>query len=260
VFGGAKKVKSKTTYGLTAWQAPNGKVEVFVTQENTTNLAKVVLTDAGNGKVGYQKTATLSLPNSFTLPGGGSWKPCFNPKHPDWEAHVEGMVVDPATGTLWADQEIVGLWRITTDLTNPTLVHKLARFGQTYSTASGKCKINTGSTSYGDAYLPGDLEGIGLYQSGPNDGYLIISNQMASTYAVFARDGGQHVGDFKIVDSAATDKTDATDGLDAISVDMGPQFPQGLLVIQDGKDASAGGTNFKFVPWQRVASAFSPPL
>ena len=35
------------------------------------------------------------------------------------------------------------------------LVHKLTRFGQTYSVGSGKCKINAGSTSYGESYLAG---------------------------------------------------------------------------------------------------------
>ena len=81
-------------------------------------------------------------------------------------AHAKAMVVDPDTGTLWVDQEIVGLWKMSTDLTNPVLVHKLTRFGQKYSVVSGKCKIDAGSTSYGESYLPGDLKGIGLYRAG----------------------------------------------------------------------------------------------
>ena len=56
VFGGTKKINSKTTYGLAGWRnRATGKGEVFVTQENTTNLAKLVLIDAGGGKVSYQK-------------------------------------------------------------------------------------------------------------------------------------------------------------------------------------------------------------
>jgi 3-phytase len=257
VFGGSKKIPSKTTYGISGWRnSANGNGEVFVTQENTTNLAKLVLTDAGAGKVGYQKVASISLPDTFTLPGGGTWKPCFNPKHPDWTAHAEGMVVDPATGTLWADQEIVGLWKMTTDLTSPQLVHKLTRFGQTYSTAGGKCKINAGSTSYGESYLPGDLEGIGMYRTGTTSGgYLVISNQQKSVFTVFSRDGQSYLGTFAIGNSSATDAVDATDGLDVINVPMGSSYPQGLLVTQDGKDAPAGGTNFKLTPWPSVAGA-----
>ena len=165
LFGSAKPVKSKTAYGVAAWRNLAGVVEMFATQENTVNLARFTLTDAGGGKVSYHRTASYSFPISFTV-GGSIWTPCFNPSHPDWQAHAEGMVVDPATGTLWADQELVGIWKLTTELTSPQLVHKLKRFGQTYSVSNGKCSINAGSTSYGDSYLAGDVEGIGLYQAG----------------------------------------------------------------------------------------------
>lgn len=258
LFGsGGKKINSKTAYGVTAWRDPaTGEAEVFATQENTGNLAKFVLTDAGNGKIGYTKVASITLPNKFTLPNGSTWKPCFNPAHPDWTAHAEGMVIDPATGTLWADQEIVGLWKMTTGLTSPQLVHKLTRFGQSYSTATGKCVINTSSTSYGDPYLPGDLEGIGLYGAPTgSSGYLIISNQNKSTFTVFSRDGRTYQGTFAIGKSAATDAVNATDGVDVINVPMGPTYPQGLLVTQDGKNDPEGGTDFKLIPWPNVANA-----
>ncbi|MGB8380482.1 MAG: phytase [Dermatophilaceae bacterium] len=262
VFGTTKKINSKTTYGLATWRNPdNGNGEVFVTQENTTNLAKLKLTDAGGGKVSYQKVATASLPAQFSgadygLPNNTTWKPCFNAKHPDWEAHAEGMVVDPATGTLWLDQEVVGLWKMTTDLTSPQLVHKLTRFGQKYSTSTGKCVIDKSSTSYGESHLPGDLEGISLYRAGTgSDGYLIISNQNASLYTVFSRDGQSYLGSFTIGAGSGIDAVQATDGLDVINVPMGSQYPQGLLVTQDGKDTPEAGTNFKFTPWQNVAGA-----
>jgi 3-phytase len=256
VFGGTRKINSKTTYGLTGWRNPaTGNGEVFVAQENTTNIAKVVLTSGPGGTVGYQKVASVSLPESFVLPNGTTWKPCFNPKHPDWTAHVEGMVVDPATGTLWLDQEIVGLWKMSTNLTSPQLVHKLTRFGQTWTVQSGKCKINAGSPSYGEPYLPGDLEGIGLYRLGTSGGgYLIISNQKASAFTVFSRNGQNYLGTFAIGDGPATDKVDSTDGVDVINVPMGSMFPNGLLVTQDGKNQPEGGTNFKFTPWERVAT------
>ena len=161
------------------------------------------------------------------------------------------MVVDPATGTLWLDQEIVGLWKMTTDLTSPQLVHKLTRFGQKYSTSTGKCVIDKSSTSYGESYLPGDLEGISLYRAGTgSDGYLIISNQNASLFTVFSRDGKDYLGSFTIGAGSGIDAVQATDGLDVINVPMGSQYPQGLLVTQDGKDTPEGGTNFKFTPWR----------
>ena len=66
LFGAAKPVKSKTAYGVAVWRNPAGAVEVFATQENTANLARFTLTDAGGGKVSYQKTASYSFPTSFT--------------------------------------------------------------------------------------------------------------------------------------------------------------------------------------------------
>jgi 3-phytase len=256
LFGTTTKISSRTAYGVAAWRTPSGAVEVFASQENTTNLGKFVLSAAANGTVTYQRTATLSLPNSFTLPNGSTWTPCFNPSQPTWQAHVEGMVVDPGTGTLWADQEIVGLWRISTSLTSPQLVHRLSRFGQTWTVNNGRCVINSNSTSYGDSYLPGDLEGIGLYRAGSGSGgYLFMSNQGSSTFTVFDRDGVAYRGSFRVVAAGAIDAVNQTDGVAVTNVSMGPGFTSGMVVTQDGQNTPEGGTNFKFTPWQSVASA-----
>ena len=257
IFGTSKPVKSKTAYGVAAWSPSAGVVEVFISQENTTNLQKVVLDGVGTASVSYHKVgAVLALPNTFTLPNSTSWTPCFNPAHPDWQAHAEGMVVDPATGTLWADQELVGLWKINSNLGSPQLVHKLTRYGQTYSVSNNKCVINKNSTSYGDSYLPGDVEGIGLYQSGAS-GYLIMSNQNSSLFTVFNRDGGTYRGSFKVGSNGAIDAVDATDGVAVTNMSLGGAFGSGMLITQDGKDTPEGGTNFKFTPWSSVASALN---
>ena len=262
LFGTSAPVASKTAYGIAAWRTPGGAIEVFVSQENTTNLQKVVLTGVGTSSVGYQKVGpVLSLPNTFTLPNGQSWTPCFNPSKPTWQAHVEGMVVDPANGTLWADQELVGLWSISTNFEGPQpvptqLVHKLKRYGQTWTVQNSKCVINNSSTSYGDAYLPGDLEGIGLYRSGNGTGgYLFMSNQKGSVFTVFDRDGVAYRGAFKVVAAGAIDAVTQTDGVAVTNVSMGPAFPQGMVITQDGANSNPSGTNFKFTPWQSVASA-----
>ena len=256
VFGTTQPVTSKTAYGVAAWTTPDGAVEVFVSQENTTNLQKVVLSGVESASVSYQKVgALLSLPNTFTMPDATSWTPCFNPSHPDWQAHVEGMVVDPTTGVVWADQELVGLWKITTDLGSSQLVHKVTRYGQTWTVNNGKCVVNDSSTSYGDAYLPGDLEGIGLYRAGSgSDGYLFMSNQKSSLFTVFDRDGGDYRGSFKVGSVGSIDAVDKTDGVAVVNVALGTGFPSGMVITQDGKNAPEGGTNFKFTPWQSIAS------
>ncbi len=57
---------------------------------------------------------------------------------------------------------------------------------------------------------------------------------------------GAHLGSFRISDGTVSDDCDQTDGIDAY---LGPSFPDGLFVCQDGfNDApgSSGTQNFKF--------------
>lgn len=44
-----------------------------------------------------------------------------------------------------------------------------------------------------------------------------------------------------------------TDGLAVTPVALGPQYPEGLLVVQDGFNAPKGSTqNFKYIDWRKV--------
>ena len=59
--------------------------------------------------------------------------------------------------------------------------------------------------------------------------------------------------------SGTVDGTEDTDGLDVVSAPLGPSYPMGLLVVQDGVNVAADGSeanqNFKFVSWQDVVEA-----
>jgi 3-phytase len=47
-----------------------------------------------------------------------------------------------------------------------------------------------------------------------------------------------------------------TDGLDVTSAPLGPRFPQGLLVAQDGRNLSPRERqNYKYVSWRDIAEA-----
>ena len=50
-----------------------------------------------------------------------------------------------------------------------------------------------------------------------------------------------------------------TDGIDVTNFPLGPDFAQGLFVVQDGKNDD-GNQNFKLVPWQTIAGAVDPAL
>jgi len=75
----------------------------------------------------------------------------------------------------------------------------------------------------------------------------------------FRREGDNPlVGYFSIVANEALgiDGVSETDGLDVTSAPLGPQFPQGLLVVQDGRNIGpTEPQNFKYVSWADVLAA-----
>lgn len=60
-------------------------------------------------------------------------------------------------------------------------------------------------------------------------------------------------------DAGALDGVQDTDGLDVVSAPLGPRYPMGLLVVQDGvnlaPDGAEANQNFKLVSWQEVLVA-----
>ncbi|MGB3654878.1 MAG: phytase, partial [Rivularia sp. (in: cyanobacteria)] len=103
-------------------------------------------------------------------------------------------------------------------------------------------------------------------------GYLIANSQGDSSYAVFSREGtNEYLGSFVVGDRNGIDRVNESDGLDIINVGLGSEFPNGLLVVQDGandpqfvvedeEELENASTNFKFVDWKEVASSFENPL
>jgi 3-phytase len=76
---------------------------------------------------------------------------------------------------------------------------------------------------------------------------------------VYRREGdNDFVGLFEVVTDAArgVDGTAETDGLDVTSHALGDGLPDGLLVVQDGRNEPPGlRQNFKLVSWSEVAAA-----
>jgi prepilin-type N-terminal cleavage/methylation domain-containing protein len=85
-------------------------------------------------------------------------------------------------------------------------------------------------------------------------GYLIASSQGNSTFKVYRRDG-KHDFLCTILPARGAkprlDPVDHTDGLAVCPRPLGPMFPRGVLVLQDGKNET-GNQNFKLYRWQDV--------
>lgn len=149
----------------------------------------------------------------------------------------EGCVVDDASGTLYVAEEDVAIWRV--PLAPATLV--ASRFA-----------------SVGEADgLVDDIEGLAITRDGAGRTLVVASSQGDNAYAVFDAASGKPLGRFRIA-AGRFGATSDTDGIEVVPGSFGPDYPQGLMIAQDGDNAPAA-QNFKFVSWQDVARALDLP-
>ncbi|MCP3820662.1 phytase [Streptomyces sp. A3M-1-3] len=260
--------EQRTAYGLAAWtDRATGRSYALVSRRNETRVALLELKVTATGTVGYRTVRSLDLPASFQLPNGDTWTPCGEPGE---RPQVEGMVVDPANGMLYAGQEDVGIWRLRADLTGaPVLVDKVKEYGVpgVYDEESEECEPGA-DPGYGGDRLAADVEGLTLFQERDGDGYLLASSQGDNTFALYDREVGddnEYEGGFRV--TAATEVLDGSqecDGAAVLNAPLGDRYPRGLLVVQDGHDTpevpdGEGGTReatgFKFVDLGAVVDA-----
>ncbi len=106
--------------------------------------------------------------------------------------------------------------------------------------------------------LVADVEGMSLYHSG-SKGFLVVSGQGNNSYAIYNRlPPFDYRGSVFVVEDPLTgiDGTSDTDGLDVSSLVRTPDYPQGLLVVQDGSNTGPREPqNFKYISWADIASA-----
>ena len=84
-----------------------------------------------------------------------------------------------------------------------------------------------------------------------------MSSQGNSRFAVYALDDNYRLlGTFGVAMNplAGIDGASETDGLAATSHNFGPQYPNGLLVVQDGRNVMpAAPQNFKIIDGNKIA-------
>jgi len=154
-------------------------------------------------------------------------------------SQAEGCVADDETGRLYVAEEGVGLWRFNAAPEGDTTAHAVERVA-------------------GNKALKADLEGVALYTRPDGAGYLVVSSQGNNSYAVYDRQPpNRYLTSFRIADHAGIDGVSETDGLEVVSAPLGPRFPKGLLVVQDG-DNRPGTQNFKLIDWREVESHLHP--
>jgi 3-phytase len=204
-------------YGLCMYVSPtSGDFFVFVNESGDGMFRQWRLFDDGSGKVGAEQVREFVV-----------------------GTQAEGCVADDESGVLYIAEEDVGVWK--------------------YSAEADGGDARTLIDNTDDGRLTDDVEGLALWSGPGGSGYLVVSNQGADNYAVYRREGDNaYVGHFHIVANAAAgiDGASETDGLDVSSAAFGAAYPDGLLVVQDGRNiAPEEPQNFKFVSWTDVKLA-----
>lgn len=153
----------------------------------------------------------------------------------------EGCVADDDLGCFYLGEERVGIWKYGAEpgdgTAAPRKVDACGRGGR----------------------LSADVEGLAIYCLPDGTGYLLASSQGNDSFAVYRREGNNdYLFTFKIEDGAVDGAAD-TDGIDVLNANLGPLFPKGVFVVQDGYNGREN-QNFKLVPWERIAAAGGTPL
>ncbi len=228
---------SRSAYGITIYSSLATKdYYVFASRRQTGDVAQFKLIDKGNGKVGYERV------REFTIPA---------PADSTRSAQTEGMVADQEMGFVYIGQEDVGIWKFDAE-PNGSNVGKLI----------DRVKFEGGQN------LTDDAEGLTIYYGKNGTGYLLASSQGDNSFAVYTREGSNDfLGRFAVGSNGAIDSVQESDGADVINLSLGPNFPMGLFITQDGNNEPAKiingeniNSNFKLVPWENIANAFPTPL
>lgn len=204
-------------YGICAARSRDAALEVFANDKDGRFVHLRLRAEAGAGGRLAWRAETL---RQFRL-----------------ASQPEGCVVDEAHERLFVGEEDRGIWALSSRGDAPAVPELVLGVG---------------------ALLQADVEGLALYH-GAQRSWLVASSQGNDSYVVldalppYTPRGAFRIG---LSPQPAIDGASETDGLDVTSSPLGPAFPLGLLVVQDGhKRLPEGPQNFKYVSWEDVARA-----
>jgi 3-phytase len=161
--------------------------------------------------------------------GTGTLRGLFTRAFGTWSGkkEIEAIAVDQALGHVYYSDEMYGIRKYHADPLAADADKQLAEFG---------CEG-----------FAGDQEGISIYPTGSETGYILVSDQQANAFRVFKREGEPgrpHEHTFiTSIPMAARD----SDGSDVTAVSLPPLFPRGLFV------AMSTDKTFHLYGWEDLA-------
>ena len=148
---------------------------------------------------------------------------------------TEGCVADDRTGLVYIAEENEAVWVIGAEPDDGGVLRRFADVDGQQITA--------------------DAEGVAILPEGATGGWLMVSSQGDSAYALFELESGAFAGRVRIAEGA-TDAVSGTDGIEISARGLGDAFPGGVFLAQDDAEDS-GGQNFKLVDLDRVREAIA---
>ncbi len=114
-----------------------------------------------------------------------------------------------------------------------------------------------------EGQIGGDPEGVSLYKTSNNSGYLILSSQGDSKFNLYDRNYPyDYITSFRIGSSKSIDNVTDTDGIETINFKLSDEYPEGIMIAQDGLNKDGYKTkrqNFKIVSFKDVLDALTVP-
>lgn len=150
------------------------------------------------------------------------------------QSQPEGCAADDLKQRLFIGEEDAAVWTLGAEASDSTELVKVAGISD---------------------ILVDDIEGIDIYR---RDGkaFLVVSSQGNDSYVLFNAEAPyDYIDRFRIGinASASIDGASETDGLAVSASALGDQYPEGILVVQDGRNLLPDTTqNFKLVDWRAV--------
>jgi 3-phytase len=209
------------------------KADARVIKPSITGYSSCMYRSARSGKFYYFSTSNSGDVEQFELFDNGAGKVDARSVRKFKVGSMAGScVADDDLGHFYVAEVAFGIWKYSAE------------------PDTGTTRIQVDKTSSGN--LVADVKGLAIAYYARGKGYLIASSQGNHSYVVYRRDGNnEFVMRFRVATGYGIDGAEETEGIDVTTANLGPAFPKGVFVAQDGFN-DKGNQNFKLVPFQMI--------
>lgn len=209
----------------------NGGIVVFEDSEQKDPMGIALYTNPSNGKtyaiVGRKEGVSGEYMYQYELiDANGTVTAKLVRKFGNYSGkkEIEAIMVDNELGYIYYSDETAGIRKYYAD----------------------PVKGNEELVFFGQKDFKRDHEGIALYKTNANQGYILISDQQSNNFVVYKREGENgNANDHKMI-AKIPFSTIECDGADAVNFNFGGSFTHGIFV------AMSNGKVFQYYDWNII--------